>query len=203
MGRGYVFAGEQRWHEARLEFEKAIALEKDSQDTTVVPKEGQPAGSVWSTFRLEATEQQGWCMTKEAMLAEGIAVLQGVAEVFDLDVARKIDSARVRWRIGVAEWEMGGKLGLRGCCVESAHVLSPQVKIETRPSKHSSNRCDTSMPLLPPLLQWVFGTSIRQIHQMKIGLRNASRKLSSSMLPKPKLREGLQRAMPGRKNGLS
>lgn len=115
MGRGYVFAGEQRWHEARLEFEKAIALEQESQNSTAVPKEGQPAGSIWSTFRLEATEQQGWCMTKEAMLAEGIEVLRGVAEVFDADVARKIDSARVWWRIGVAEWEMGGKLGFHGC----------------------------------------------------------------------------------------
>jgi len=198
-----VFAGEQRWHEARLEFEKAIALEKESQDPTATPKEGQPAGSVWSPFRLEATEQQGWCMAKETMRAEGIEVLRGVAEVFDTDVARKTDSARVWWRIGVTEWEMGGKFKSLRWCVQGAHVLGSQANIETPPSKPLSNRCDTSMPLRPPSPQWVYGTSIRQIHQMRIGLRSASRKLSSSMLRKPKLLEGLQRVTPGRKNGLS
>jgi superkiller protein 3 len=126
MGRGYIFAGEQRWNEARLEFEKVITLENKRQDSTAVPKEGQPVGSLWSASRLEATEQQGWCMTKEGMLEDGIEVLQSVAEVFDTDVARKTDSARVWWRIGVAQWEMGGKSRSLRCRVQVAYIPLPR-----------------------------------------------------------------------------
>jgi superkiller protein 3 len=109
IGRGYVFAGEQRWAEATVEFEKVIELEGKKRGPGSLIEEGKPAGSVWSPLETEAKEQQGWCLVKQGRLEEGKAILDSVSEVFDVDTTRGEDSARVWWRKGIADWEMGGK----------------------------------------------------------------------------------------------
>jgi superkiller protein 3 len=110
IGRGYVFAGEQRWAEATVEFEKVIELEEKKRGPSSLAEEGKPAGSIWSPLETEAKEQQGWCLIKQGRLEEGKAILDGVSEVFDADTTRGEDSARVWWRKGIADWEMGGEL---------------------------------------------------------------------------------------------
>jgi superkiller protein 3 len=107
MGRGYVFAGELRWKEARIEFEKVIELEQ-AKNPQVEAKDGGMETS-HTAFALEALEQRGWCLIQEGDLEAGKTVLQEVAVVLDAQPARNQDSARIWWRIGMAEWQLGGE----------------------------------------------------------------------------------------------
>lgn len=108
IGRGYVFAGEQKWSEAQVEFEKVINLEEQARGDAL-PKEDLPAGTTWSPIEIEAREQQGWCLVKQGSSQQGKAILSDVAQMFDLSELRSEESARIWWRIGCADWDLGGE----------------------------------------------------------------------------------------------
>lgn len=100
MGKGYIFLADNKFSEARTQFEDALRVERANQH-----EEDKPL----SNLELEAKENVGWCMIKEGLLEEGRAQLIGVVDVLDVDESRGPDAARVWTRIGQAEWEMGGR----------------------------------------------------------------------------------------------
>ncbi|KAJ9092721.1 hypothetical protein QFC19_008646 [Naganishia cerealis] len=100
MGKGYIFLGEDKFSDARKQFEHALEVEVAKR---------RDADQPLSNSELEAKENVGWCMIKEGLLEEGRAQLLEVVGVFDNDEARNQDAARLWTRIGQAEWEMEGE----------------------------------------------------------------------------------------------
>ncbi len=68
------------------------------------------AGTEYAMGKVEqqAREEVGWCLIKGGELESGQEIIKGVLEVLEGAADRALDVARCLWRIGQAEWEMGG-----------------------------------------------------------------------------------------------
>ncbi len=93
IGRGHIRKARQEYALARTDFEQVVALKTDPI----------------SPASLEASEETGWCLVLAGQLEEGRDRLASIAAVLDGMKDRAADSARVWWRSGQAEWQIGGE----------------------------------------------------------------------------------------------
>ncbi len=90
-GRGYIREEAGQWESARSDFEQVVALTSEVD-----------------LLRLEAREQAAWCQVQEGSLIEGASRLADVAAELVDRKDKAVESARVWWKLGQAEWLQGG-----------------------------------------------------------------------------------------------
>lgn len=96
MGRGRILQAANDWEAARTEFQSVVDIAGDA------------------AVGIEAKEEVGWCLVKEKKIEEGREVLETVVELRDTRAeetggGEEKDRARAWWRLGMAEWALGGE----------------------------------------------------------------------------------------------
>jgi superkiller protein 3 len=108
FARAQVFQYAGNWNEARKTFQKIIDT-PESQEGSAWKEEAQR--------RVAAREEVGWCLVNEGSLEGGREVLEAIVQERDgkweedgkKDGEDAIVRARAWWRLGRAEWLIGGK----------------------------------------------------------------------------------------------
>lgn len=130
MGRAQIFQSEHQYEKAYNEFQTIIDLES----------KGRTEDMAISQPELQAREEAGWCQIKQGDLEKGKLMINEVVEVLQKTEAKDLDLARCLWRIGVADWELGGEssLGLYMVTVEFLANRPRMHSVEHRDQAHEN-----------------------------------------------------------------
>lgn len=104
MGRGTILQAQNRWADARADFQKIYDLETSEENGG-----DDEAALNLSEDALRAGEQVGWSLVKEGQPTQGRDALDRIASALEVMPGQDLAASRVQWRIGVALWESGGK----------------------------------------------------------------------------------------------
>ena len=167
FARGQIFETAGNWSEAKKNFEMILNVTEPDQSEAqqiqdaadlVISKDAEEDKRLTRSI-VGAKEEIGWCLVNEGKLEKGREVLEEVVELRDTrhEQGGKEDEALARarawWRLGRAEWMIGGQLpfsnppygaddpfgrcGKQTTCRRMVHRLHPSL-IEFRACIHLS-----------------------------------------------------------------
>jgi hypothetical protein len=149
---------------------------------------------------LRAREETAWCQCQIKETETGIASLQAVLETLTGLEGRNFDTARCLWRLGKANWDLGGKLFL--VVLYRIWNIVHQIPNATRPIGTLLLRSNPIRRMLQHLHRLVSIIRSLHLHQTPYGPRSASKRPSNLIHARPTLHEDLRRGSRRIENGI-